>query len=243
MKTVKIILAASILFFNFLPANAQLKSSPYEIGINFGTAFYAGDLTPTFFSPYKSPSYIFGIIGSKNLSNVFAMQAKLGLGKIKADDANYKNPPFRQQRNFSFKTSITELTANLIFTPLGKDKLLTPYFLAGAGLSFLKVRRDYSNLNAEYFGDNPAITQGLPDDIAHLLPRIIAVLPVGLGIRYALNKKISLNLLTSYRLMSNDYLDGFSKAADPSKNDHYYTHSIGLNYSFGEKNRLDCPTK
>jgi hypothetical protein len=41
--------------------------------------------------------------------------------------------------------------------------------------------------------------------------------------------------------MSTDYLDGFTKAANPSKKDHYYTHTIGLIYSFGEKNTLACP--
>ena len=223
------------------PVIAQLKSSPYEIGINLGTGLYNGDLAPTILSPYKSTGLFLGFSGSKKLSNAFAIQADLSFGKVKADDANYSNPEFRKQRNFNFKTSITELTASVVWNPLGRDRTITPYLFAGAGISLLKVRRDYSNLNAEYFSNDPAITEGLPEDIAHSLPRLIPVVPTGAGIRYSLSKKISLNLQTSYRLMSTDYLDGFSKAANPAKKDHYYTHTVGLIYSFGQKNNLSCP--
>lgn len=241
MKTLKaLITSVFIISFSFA-AIAQLKSSPYEVGINLGAGLYSGDLTPTLLSPYKSPGLFLGFSGSKKLTNAFAIQADLSFGKVRANDANYKNPEYRQQRNFNFKTSITELTASLLWNPLGTERILFPYFFAGAGISFLKVRRDYSNLNAEYFSNDPAITDGLPQDIAHRLPRLIPVLPAGAGIRYFLNKKISLNLQTSYRLMSTDYLDGFSKGANPSKKDHYYTHTMGLIYSFGERNTLSCP--
>ena len=223
------------------PAIAQLKSSPYEIGINLGTGLYNGDLAPTLLSPYKSPGLFFGFSGSKKITNALALQADLSFGKVKADDANYSNPAYRQQRNFNFKTSITELTASVVWNPLGRERTITPYFFAGAGISLLKVKRDYSNLNAEYFSNDPAITEGLPEDIAHRLPRIIPAVPVGIGVRYFLIKKISLRLQTLYRLMSSDYLDGFSKGANPSKKDHYYTHTLGVIYSFGEKNTLLCP--
>lgn len=240
MKAVKTLLAAAFINLSLL-ASAQIKTSPWEVGINLGTALYTGDLTPTILSPYKSPALTIGFNGSKNLSNAFAIQAQLAFGKVKANDANYSAPEFRQQRNFNFKTRITELTGKLLYTPLGRDRVLSAYVFAGAGLSLIKVKRDYSNLNAEYFANDPAIVEGLPQDIAHKLPRIIPVVPVGAGIRYSLNKKISLDLQTAYRLMSNDYLDGFSQSANPTKKDHYYSHTIGLIYSFGQKNTLDCP--
>lgn len=241
MTTLKLLLIFAIIIATSNVAMAQLKTSPYEIGINLGTGLYAGDLVPTLLSPYKSPGLFLGISGSKKLSNAFAVQADLSFGKVKANDANYSTPAFRQQRNFKFKTSITELTTSVVWNPLGRDRIFTPYVFAGAGISFLKVRRDYSNLNAKYFTNDPPITEGLPEDIAHRLPRIIAVVPAGAGVRYSLNQKISLDLQTSYRLISTDYLDGFSKAANPAKKDHYYTHNVGLIYSFGQKNTLNCP--
>ena len=219
---------------------AQLKNSPYEVGIHLGASLYAGDLTPAFFSSYRSPGLFFGLDGIKKISDIFSIRGSLSFGKLKADDADFSKPAFRQQRNFNFKTSVTELSASAILNPLG-TRILTPYIFAGAGLSFIKVRRDYSLLDAEYFSNDPAITEGLPLDIAQSLPGVIAVLPVGAGIRYALTGKLSINVETAYRFMSNDYLDGFSLSADPGKKDHYFTHTIGIVYSFGNKNMLACP--
>ena len=84
---------------------------------------------------------------------------------------------------------------------------------------------------------------GLAVDAAKSLPPIIPVLPVGAGVRYSLNDRFSLIGETSYRLSFTDYLDGFSKAANPNKNDHYLSHSIGVIYSFKKKNNkeLGCP--
>jgi hypothetical protein len=173
MKTLTTLACIAFVFVISLSATAQMKSFPYELGINIGAGLYNGDLAPTFLSPYKSPGLFLGISGSKKLNNAFALQADLSFGKVKADDANYSNPVYRQQRNFNFKTRVLELSAGLVWNPLGRDRMLTPYFFAGAGFSFLKVKRDYSNLNPEYFTNDPAITEGLPEDIAHRLPRII----------------------------------------------------------------------
>lgn len=239
--------ALTVLLITFSIASvssvAQMKTSPYEVGISVGAGLYAGDLAPTLLSPYKSPGLFIGVSGSKKLTNAFALQADLFFGNVKAGDANYSKPAFRQQRNFTFKTRVIEFSISGTLTPLGRERRLTPYLFAGGGLGIVKVRRDYSNLNYEsvYFINDPAIMEGLPEDIEHRLPRIIPVVPAGAGIRYSLSKKISFNLQTSYRLMSNDYLDGFSKGANPSKKDHYYTHTLGFIYSFGETNTLACP--
>jgi len=240
MKMVKTLIT-TVFCTALLSASSQIKTSPYEIGISLGAGLYAGDLTPTILSPYKSPGLFIGFNGSKKLTNSLALQGNFSFGKIKADDANYSNPEYRQQRNFNFKTKVLELGAGVVWSPLGRTGSMSPYLTAGAGLSFVKVNRDYSNLNGEYFSNDPAIIEGLPQDIAHRLPRIIPVLPVGAGMRFSLSKKISLDFQTSYRLMSTDYLDGFSKGANPSKKDHYYTHTVGLIYSFGAKNSLACP--
>ena len=155
MITLKLLLTFAIIIATSNAARAQLKTSPYKIGINLGTGLYVGDLAPTLLSPYKSPGLFLGFSGSKKLTNAFSLQADLSFGKAKADDANYSNPAFRQQRNFNFKTSITELTASIVWNPVGRERIFTPYLFAGAGISFLKVRRDYSNLNAEYFSNDP----------------------------------------------------------------------------------------
>ncbi len=122
-----------------------------------------------------------------------------------------------------------------------KRPKLTPYISAGIGYAFLHIKRDYSNYNLEYFGQESPVTTGLIADTAHSLPRGLVVFPVSAGLRYALNNKLSLNLSSTYRFNSSDYLDGFSQSANPDKKDHFFTNAIGLLYNFGKSNAIKCP--
>jgi hypothetical protein len=45
----------------------------------------------------------------------------------------------------------------------------------------------------------------------------------------------------TYRLMRTDYLDGFSKSANPNLKDHYSSITIGAAYKFGNKEKYGCP--
>ena len=121
------------------------------------------------------------------------------------------------------------------------DRRFSPYLFGGVGLNFLKVKRDYSNFNAAFFGDASDIQTGLTADQAKTPPRTLLVIPAGVGVEYYLNPHLSLSAETNFRYMNTDYLDGFSKAADPSKNDYYHSHMLGLIYKFGKKDRLGCP--
>ena len=220
---------------------AQRSVSPYEVGIHAGTTIYLGDLTPSLPGSYKTPGLFLGVSASKKLNKFFSVRGDFSLGKIHASDSNYAKPVYRQQRNFGFKSSITEISASIVWNPLGEGKLFIPYLFGGVGYSFLKISRDFSKFNPEYFNNEPSVLAGLTADIDNTPPRGIGVIPIGVGIRYSLSDRISLSFETSYRLMSTDYLDGFSKAADPLKKDHYYTHTFGFNYSFAGLNRLACP--
>ena len=41
--------------------------------------------------------------------------------------------------------------------------------------------------------------------------------------------------------MHNDYVDGFSKSANPKLGDHYMSVNIGAAYKFGKKEKYGCP--
>jgi long-subunit fatty acid transport protein len=66
------------------------------------------------------------------------------------------------------------------------------------------------------------------------------VIPLGAGIRYTLNARWSLNAELDYRFSFSDYIDGFSKSANPNAMDAYYSLSAGLNYHFLNKG-IKCP--
>lgn len=224
---------------------AQTDKPKYEFGANLGFLVYQGDLTPEQLGSFKTQKLSFGLHASKILSPSFSVRANLAFGKLKGDDARYDNPEFRKQRNFNFTSPLTELTGQLVWNVTGKnyaDKGFSPYLFAGAGISFLKIKRDWSNINTTYFdAESSEIWAGLAADSAHKLPRMIPVFPVGAGVKYFLTPNWGLNAETSYRIATTDYLDGFSQSANPGKKDNYFGYSIGVIYRTGNKNKLGCP--
>lgn len=237
--------AAAIAFCMSISAQAQPINPKYEFGVNLGFLVYQGDLTPEQLGSFKTQKFSLGFHASKLLSSSFSVRANLVFGRLKGDDALYSYPEYRQQRNFNFTSPVTELTGQLVWNPLGRnyiEKGFSPYLFAGAGFSFLKIKRDWSNIDASYFGSETSdIWTGLAADSAYTLPRIIPVVPLGVGVKYFFTSKLAVNAEASYRLSYTDYLDGFSQSANPQRNDHYLNYSIGLLFRVGKKNAFKCP--
>ena len=160
---------------------------------------------------------------------------------------NMMIPAWRQQRNFNFKTPVTELSLHVVRNIIGLIPNeagiinFSPYVFAGLSYSFLKIKRDWSNFNYSHFAGETAVVNGLTEDINHKIPKGIFSIPIGFGVRYGITEKLSFSLEGTYRILDTDYLDGFSQAANPDKKDHYHTLMAGLIYSFGKRNRFDCP--
>ena len=244
---IKIIGIALIILGKIETGNSQSRLTNFEAGIQFGTFIYQGDLTPTRLGSFKTPGYQINIFLSKILSNSISWRANLAIGKLKGDDSKYAYPEYRRQRNLNFRSPVFEFSGLLVYDVLGKNydetknSGLRPYLFGGAGLSFLHIKRDWSKVNLEYFGAASDLPARIAIDAQHSLPGLIPVIPVGIGMRYAISQKISVTVESSYRFTFTDYLDGFSIAADPDKNDHYQNYSAGLTWSFDRKNRLNCP--
>lgn len=234
---------AVIVFGNSLYVFPQSGLSKYEVGLSGGVLVYQGDLTPERLGAYKTMKPQLALHIYRKLNTSFSLRLNINRGKLYGDDAKYANPDWRQQRNFNFTTPVTELSVQGIWSFLeNRSPRFSPYVFAGAGVSFVNIKRDYSNFNAAYFGENSDVSARLAEDIATSTPRVIPVVPVGAGVRYYLNDRFSLIGETSYRFSFTDYLDGFSKSANPAKKDHYLGHSVGVVYSFGKKNKgLGCP--
>ncbi len=245
MKSVfkKTAVIAVMVFGNTSYVFSQIDLSKYEVGLTGGVLVYQGDLTPEKLGAYKTMKPQIALHIYRKLNTSFSVRLNLTRGKLYGNDAKYSNPDWRQQRNFNFTSPVTELSVQGVWSFLeNKTPRFSPYLFAGAGLSFVNIKRDYSNYNTAYFGDGSDVSAGLAQDAARTLPRVIPVAPIGAGVRYYLNDRFSLIGETSYRLSFTDYLDGFSQAANPGKNDHYLSHSIGVVYSFGKKNKgLGCP--
>lgn len=247
----KILRAVSVLclsFLIFLKGKAQSELIPrYELGLHLGTLIYQGDLTPNDYGAFNTMQPGFAISATRNLNSHYAVRFQLLRGSLKADDSKYENPDWRQQRNFKFTTPVTELSVqavrNIIRLKSNDAGIInfSPYLFAGISYSFLNIKRDWSQFNYAHFAGESAVINGLDEDINHKLPKGLFSVPIGIGVRYGITEKLSFSLEGTYRIIGNDYLDGFSHAANANQADHYHTAMIGVIYSFGKRNLFDCP--
>jgi len=225
-------------------ATGQMNVPKFQFGLSGGIFVYQGDLTPEALGSYRTVRPAISLFAAKLLSPSFALRGNLAFGGLRGDDAAYDQPEYRKQRAFNFRSPVLEASGIGEWNVLGRNyqtRGFSPYVFAGAGVSVLNVHRDYSQFNEEYFGTNSPIIPGINADIQHSPPKLLLVLPVGVGVRYYFSDRIGISAETSYRIMSNDYLDGFSQAVDPVKGDHYYSHMVGVVYRLGKKNTLNCP--
>ena len=233
----------ALLFFSNSQTHAQTDFSKFEIGLAGGVFIYQGDLTPARFGSNRTLRPAVNLFVNRILNPSFSLRTSLFYGGLSGNDAAYKNPAWRQERSFNFTTHPLELTEMLVWNAWSTNRKITPYAFAGVGFSLLNIQRSWNNFNIEYFAAlNENVYSRLQEDIAHKTPKLLPVLPVGVGVYVSMTRKFSLFGETSYRLTRTDYLDGFSKAANPDLYDHYQSHTVGVLYKFGKKSNLDCPT-
>ncbi|MEZ5034126.1 MAG: DUF6089 family protein [Chitinophagaceae bacterium] len=235
-------------------SQAQDVNRRVEFGVGYSGYIYFGDLTTNNFGSYETYQSGFQIHGSFILSPSLMVRTNFTKGSLKGDDAIYQKPAFRQQRNFNFSTPVTEIAALLVWNPFKSNAYnggFSPYVMAGAGVGFLKVKKDHSNFNPGYFLNGPALVQLIANDDAHGTPSTIPVVPVGAGVRYGFSSSLSVYVESAYRFIFTDYLDGFSQSANPKGDDHYQTISAGIIFrpggslgggGGGKKGKFGCPS-
>lgn len=222
----------------------QAKSSGIEISAGLAGFVYQGDLAPGRIGSLKTTRPGFVLSAGKITSRSFLIRVNASISGLRGDETKYENPEYRKFRAFKFRTPLIEISPQLVWNPLGKNysaKGFSPYVFGGVGITFLKIRKDYSGYDAEYFGDGSDIPARLALDNEQSLPGLRIIIPAGAGVRYNLSERFALNLESAYRFPFTDYLDGFSRAANPDRKDHYHSTMIGAIYRFGNKNTLACP--
>jgi hypothetical protein len=234
-------LILTVLLFLVSGHSQAQESSRYSVGINVGTFVYSGDLSPWRTGSWKTPAFVLGLSGHKEISSTLAARLELNFGKLRGDEAKYNSPAYHQQRAFAFNNNITEVVLAAEWSPLGHARKLSPYVFGGIGYAGMKIRRDYSRFNEAYFAGEPSLKEKLDQDAATNLPKGVAIFPLGLGLKYALNNKFSLTTEAAHRFTRSDYIDGFSYSGNPKLKDSYTKYSIGLRYTFGGKDPYACP--
>ena len=229
-----------------LLAAGQRATPKFEIGVSAGAFVYQGDLTPSQLGSYKTLKPEINFFFNRIISPLFSLRTSLVIGELKGDDAKYAMPAYRQQRNFNFHSPVFEVS-ELLVADVFKNNMsrsssgLSPYLFAGLGFSLLNITRDWARFNAEFFSSEARTLSGLSADQQHPLPTLTPAIPVGIGVRYPVSSRISVDAETSYRFTFTDYLDGFSKAANDTRRDSYLTHTVGLIYQFRNNSGIKCP--
>jgi opacity protein-like surface antigen len=224
---------------------AQFTPSKWEIGINAGTLIYQGDLSESPLGYTNSLKPAIGLWVSKSLDPYFSIRANLLQGSLGADESTYASPEYRRHRNLAFNSSVSEFSAQLVWDLYGKTyregmRRFSPYLFVGAGFAILHIDRNWSRFDTTYFNSKSPAAIGLGIDTLHKTPGFLPIIPVGIGARYMVSDHIYINAEATYRIFSSDYIDGFSYAGNPAKNDHYYGLSLGVSYRFGWYG-MSCP--
>jgi hypothetical protein len=240
--------ATAIVLLSFLFTGFKTSAQFYKdmsVGLNGGAYIYQGDLTPDRFGSLRTIQPGFSFFVKKPINHFLAARVHISIAKLKGDDSRYSKPEYRQQRNFYFTTPVKEFSAQLVWNIRGRnydDYGIMPYIFSGAGVSLIRVKKDYSRIDPAVFGESSDVYTGLAIDNARGTPRALLSVPVGIGAEYPLSDRFSINIETSYRFVFTDYLDGFSQSANPKQQDHYHSTSAGIIYKFGKKDKgIGCP--
>lgn len=222
-------------------ANAQQDSSMRKgwfFGVNSGLFVYQGDLTSAVGGSWKTvkPGMAFSL--SNQLNKRLSVQFALSLAGLEGDDTKYQaQQDFRAYRQFYFRSTIAELSVSenlYLIKRTESGSRFSPYISAGiGGLFILKHERNFSNTDFSYFSASN-LQAKLKEDSAMGVPKAILSVPVGLGFEYNVNDRLHFNLEGLYRFTSSDYLDGFSRSGNNTKNDYFYGISIGAHIRLGK---------
>lgn len=221
------------------------KAQKWEGGLLLGLANYQGDVTDPVWD-LKETNYSAGLLIRHHLNKNFALRGNLLFGKIAGSDINHESEDWtRENRSFSFESSVSELSLKLEWSPLSKDwldenrekfrKSITPYGFVGLGVSFWTPTNNF-NENSDSQLIKRLQTRIATDKEELKSNKSGIVIPIGAGIKADLTEKIILGAEVGFRPTFNDYLDGISVSANPDKNDWYWFAGATLTFRLADSN-------
>jgi hypothetical protein len=210
MKKLTILIAFIVLGFS---ADAQYKENT-EVGFIGGVSYYLGDLNTTHFNnslPFG------GIVIRKNIDRRFSYKAELLYLNIAADDRKDATDTIAINRGLHFRSSVFELSGQIEFNflPFEAGNALytwTPFVYTG--LSFFHFNPQAENkeglwVNLQELGTEGQGSTSFPERTKYPLAQL--AIPLGGGLKIAVNPSFNIILEYGVRKTFTDYLDDVSK--------------------------------
>ena len=210
-KYKKYIIIITSLMFSVILNGQQFKRNT-EIGLLIGTSYYLGDLNTNHFNKSSAAA---GLIIRRNINKRFCYKAEAVVLNVRADERNSENA-ISQDRGLHFRSIIYDLSGQLEFNflPYQPENPLyqwTPFVFTG--ISLFNFNPQAENKNGEWVNLQELGTEGQgsaahPDRKPYSLTQIS--IPLGGGIKIAVNDGFNIIFEYSFRKTFSDYLDDVS---------------------------------
>jgi hypothetical protein len=199
-----------------------------EVGLKGGVNLFHGDLVPNVVD-VESLGFGGGLFARYHFSPKFDLRASANYGLYEGSDLNFEE---RANRGFSFESTLIDFTVGAEWNLLGVNiyenqkrfaSSFTPYLHLGVGANL-------ANATISATAEGRSLD---PLDLAREYPSFSMVVPMGLGIRYSLDRLV-IGIEGTLTAGLNDYLDGISRSANQTDNDWYTSIGVTVAYRIGE---------
>ncbi len=202
---------SAIVFFFLLTnvlAQKQNFRSKSELGVLLGGSYYIGDLNQ--YNHFKNTKPALGVVYRYNVNPRLAFRANVLYGNVTAFDSQSGNATL-QNRNLSFSSEIYEFSVGTEFSyfpfQIGHPRYkASAYLLAEIGVFQMnpttKVNNDVIELQSlGTEGQGTSLSSEGPYSKTQLC------IPLGVGFKVSLGKRVSMSLEYGIRKTFTDYLD------------------------------------
>lgn len=208
------IVILSLLVFAFSDtALSQRKTffSKSELGVMFGGSYYVGDLNPV--HHFRDSKIALGLIYRYNINQRIALRVNAFSGEILGDD-NQSEIAYNKNRNLSFQSRIFELGVGMeinMFKFRTNDfrHPITPYFTYSLALFYHNPKANY---NGNIIELREIGTEGQGTYLSDKKPysKVQFAIPLGVGLKFLIAKRVIFSVEYGFRLTFTDYLDDVS---------------------------------
>ena len=199
-----------------LPFLAKAQSSirqEGEFGVGIGAGHYFGDLNTK--AHLNRPKPAATLFFRKNFGNYIALRVAGSFAQLGYSDVYNDHNEYMQRRNLSFNTNVWELALQgdfnfYRFMPGEPDFRFTPYIILCASIFSYDP---YAYLQDKKYYLRPLGTEG-QGSAAYPSRKpyssMAFAVPLGVGLKYALNERMNIGFEIVHRFTNTDYLDDVS---------------------------------